>query len=139
MNNLIFVTAQPDVPYFHWQSEIYGYNFVKMGIKKENIHIVFGMVNGATKPSSGVLRLKEMGYNVHWYTDERDKKHYIPSIKPYLISKWLEEFPENGKLFFLHDADIILRELPNFEPYLNDDTCYMSDTKGYIAYNYISD
>lgn len=139
MDNLIFVTAQPDVPYFHWQSEIYGYNFVKMGIKKENIHIVFGMVNGTTEPSSGVLRLKEMGYNVHWYTDERDKKHYIPSIKPYLISKWLDEFPENGKLFFLHDADIIFRELPNLEPYLNDDICYMSDTKGYIAYNYISD
>lgn len=139
MEKLLFVTAQPDVEYFHWQCEIYGYNFVKKGILKNNIHMIFGLVNGQTEPSEGVLRLKNMGYNVHWYIDERDKRHYIPSIKPYLISKWLEETPKYGELFFLHDADIIFRELPDLNPFLDDEICYMSDTKGYIAYSYISD
>jgi len=138
MSELLFVTAQPDVPYFHWQCEIYGHNFTEKGINPNQIHIIFGLVNGITEPSEGALKLKEKGYNVHFYSDDRDKKHYIPSVKPYLIYKWLKEFPENGKNFFLHDADIIFREIPNFVEYLKDDVCYMADTKGYIGHHYIT-
>jgi hypothetical protein len=139
MSELLFVTAQPDVPYFHWQCEIYGYNFVEKGIKPSQIHIIFGIINGAIEPSEGALKLKEKGYNVHFYSDDRVKKYYIPSVKPFLISKWLKEFPEYGKVFFLHDADIIFRELPNLNKYLKDDICYLADTKGYIGYDYIMD
>lgn len=134
---LIYVTAQPDVPYFHWQAKIYGHNFVSKGIKPENIHIIYGLCNGQQEPSEGALELRNYGYNVHFYKDERFKKHYIPSIKPYLISKWLEEYPKLGELFFLHDADIIFRELPDYSKFIEDDLCYVSDTKGYIGYEYI--
>lgn len=139
MSELVFVTAQPDVPYFHWQCEIYGHNFVEKGIKPSQIHIIFGMINGKKEPSKEALKLREKGYNVHFYSDDRMKKYYIPSVKPFLISKWLKEFPEYGKVFFLHDADIIFRELPNLNKYLQDDICYLADTKGYIGYNYILD
>ena len=81
---LIYVTAQPDVPYFHWQAKIYGHNFVSKGIKPENIHIIYGLCNGQQEPSEGALELRNYGYNVHFYKDERFKKHYIPSIKPFL-------------------------------------------------------
>jgi hypothetical protein len=83
------------------------------------------------------LELRNYGYNVHFYKDDRFKKHYIPSIKPYLISKWIEEFPELGKVFFLHDADIVFRELPDYSEYVDDEITYLSDTKGYIGYEYI--
>jgi hypothetical protein len=139
MSKLLFVTAQPDVPYFHWQCEIYGHNFVEKGINPSQIHIILGMVNGQTEPSESGLKLREKGYNVHFYLDERDEKGYIPSIKPYLIHKWIEQSPEYGKIFFLHDADIIFRELPNYSKLLDDEFCYLSDTKGYIAYNYLVD
>lgn len=139
MSELLYVTAQPDVPYFHWQCEIYGHNFTEMGIKPSQIHIIFGLVNNATEPSEGALKLIEKGYNVHFYEDNRDKKHYIPSIKPYLVHKWLEQFPDYGKVFFLHDADIVFRELPNYESLIEDEYCYLADTKGYIAYSYIID
>jgi len=138
MSELLFVTAQPDVPYFHWQCEVYGHNFVNNGIKPSQIHIIFGILNGGTEPSEGGLNLKKYGYNVHFYSDNRDKKNYIPSVKPYLVHKWLEEFPNYGELFFLHDADIIFRELPNLSKYLKDDICYLADTKGYIGYDYLS-
>jgi hypothetical protein len=101
--------------------------------------VVLGLVQGNTKPSKQSEELKELGVNVHYFVDERVKKHYIPSIKPFLISKWIQSNPEFGKLFFLHDADIIFRDLPNFEELLNDDTCYLSDTIGYIGYEYIMD
>lgn len=139
MRELLFVSAQPDVPYFHWQCEICGYNFVENGIDPKNIHIIFAMVNGATEPSDSALKLREYGYNVHFYLDNRNRKHYIPSIKPYMISQWIKEDPIRGELFFLHDADIIFRELPNFTRLLDDDICYMSDTKGYISYSYLMD
>jgi hypothetical protein len=138
-NNLIFVTAQPDVPYFHWQVRVYVHNFIENGIDPNNIHVIFAMVMGNSKPSEESLKLKDLGINIHHYLDNRDKKHYIPSIKPFLISKWLKEFPNYGKLFFLHDADIIFREIPIFDSLIKDNTIYLSDTIGYIGYNYIID
>jgi hypothetical protein len=139
MENILFVSAQPDVPYFIWQIKLYIHNFIEKGIDPNKIHAVLGLVQGNTKPSKQSEELKELGVNVHYFVDERVKKHYIPSIKPYLISKWIQSNPEFGKLFFLHDADIIFRELPNFEELLNDNTCYLSDTIGYIGYDYIMD
>ena len=139
MKNILFVSAQPDVPYFIWQIKLYVHNFIEKGIDTNQIHVVLGIVNGNTEPSKESEKLKELGINLHYYKDDRVKKHYIPSIKPYLISKWIQSNPEHGKLFFLHDADIIFREVPSFKSLLNDDICYVSDTIGYIGYNYIMD
>jgi hypothetical protein len=139
MNELLFVTAQPDVPYFIWQAKIYIYNFIEKGINPSKIHIIFGIVPPNTSPSKESLELKNFGVNIHHYNDDRRKKHYIPSIKPYLISKWIKSDPSYGKLFFLHDADIIFRTLPDFERLVQDDICYVSDTNGYISYDYIID
>jgi len=138
MDNILFVTAQPDVPYFHWQVKLYTHNFIEKGINPNNIHVIFSTL-GNNKLSQGAEDLKKIGINIHSYKDERVNKRYIPSIKPFLIYKWLEQYPENGKCFFLHDADIIFRELPDFEKMLNDDICYLSDTIGYIGYDYIMD
>lgn len=139
MKDLLFVTAQPDVPYFHWQVKLYVHNFIEKGINPEQIHVVLAMVHGKTEPTIGALELYDLGINIHFFEDLRSVKSYIPSIKPFLISKWLEKTPEYGKCFFLHDADIIFRELPNFESLLYDNICYLSDTIGYIGYNYIVD
>lgn len=138
MQELIFVTAQPDVPYFHWQCEVYAHNFEKQGIKPSQIYMIFGMVLGETSPSESALKFKEKGYNVFFYVDDRDKKHYQASIKPYLIYRWLDENPNYGNLFFLHDADIIFKDKPNYDNFIDDNIIYVADTKGYIGYNYIN-
>ena len=138
-NSLVFVSAQPDVPYFHWQIKVYVHNFIEKGIKPEDIHVILSMVSGNREPSEESLKLKELGINIHYYLDEREKKHYIPNIKPFLIYKWLEENPQYGKSFFLHDADIIFRELPDFDKLMSDDINYLSDTIGYIGHDYIMD
>jgi hypothetical protein len=138
MKDLLFVTAQPDVPYFHWQVKLYVHNFIEKGIDPNSIHVIFSTL-GNNKLSQGAEDLKKIGINIHSYKDERVNKRYIPSIKPFLLYKWLEQYPQYGKCFFLHDADIIFRELPDFEKMLNDDICYLSDTIGYIGYDYIMD
>ena len=136
---MIFVTAQPDVPYFHWQIMVYIHNFIEHGVPPNQIHVLLGIISKDGKPTKESLKLKDTGVNVHHYIDDRPQKHYIPTVKPFLISKWLKDFPKHGKCFFLHDSDIIFRKLPNFDSLINDDITYLSDTIGYIGYNYIMD
>lgn len=136
---MLFVTSQPDVPYFHWQIRVYVENFIQKGINPKDIHVLLGVVTPNTEPTKESLSLKDLGINIHHYLDDREDKKYIPSIKPFLIYKWLREFPEHGDCFFLHDSDIIFKELPNFKSLLKDDVIYLSDTIGYIGYNYIMD
>lgn len=136
---MLFVTSQPDVPYFHWQIRVYVENFIQKGVDPNKIHVLLGIVNPNTEPSKESLELKKLGINIHHYLDDRGDKKYIPSIKPFLIYKWLKEFPNYGECFFLHDSDVIFRELPDFNTLLNDDVIYLSDTIGYIGYNYIMD
>ena len=137
MNDLYFISAQPDIPYFHWQVELYIHNFLQKGIKLENIIVLFGIVDGNTKPHVNSIDLVRRGVRVYYYIDDRPKKHYIPSLKPYLMYRFLKDFPEYGKKIFFHDSDIIFRDLPEFEDLMNDDTCYLSNTNGYLNYDYL--
>ncbi len=139
MNNLLFVSAQHDVPYFHWQVEVYINNFIDMGVPPENIHVVFSLPNGAKKPTRGARTLQMKYQNIHFFPDEREKIHYIPSIKPFLISKWLKEDPTRGNLFFLHDSDILLTRIPNFSRLMSGGVNYLSNTIGYIGHDYIKE
>ena len=134
----IFVSAQHDIPYFHWQIELYINNFRNKGIPIENINVILSIPQNAEKPSKGGRNLKNKYKNVYFYKDERDRKNYIPSIKPYLISKWLKDDPERGRCFFLHDSDIIFNYLPDYSELINDRVNYLSDTIGYIGYNYLT-
>lgn len=136
--DLNFVSAQPDVPYFHWQCEVYLNNFISMGIPVENIYVLFA-VGKNQKLSEGAEQLKKYTPNIIPYPDNRDKKHYIPSIKPYLISELLKGSPELGKRMFIHDSDIIFNYLPNFDNLLENNIQYLSDTNGYLNFDYIMD
>lgn len=133
---MFYICAQPDETYFHWQIEIMFYNFDRMGISQHS-HALFAIKE---KPSIQIKNLSKY-YNVHWYKDTRtaEEKKYSPGVYPFLVKEFLKEFPEKGKCLFLHDSDIIFRELPQFHNYLHDDICYLSDTISYIGYNYLSE
>ena len=63
--DIIYVTAQPDVPYFHWQIELYVHNFISLGINPDKIHVVLSL-QGST-PSKNSERLKKLGCHTHFY------------------------------------------------------------------------
>ena len=128
-----FVSAQPDLPYFHWQTIVYVNNFIRHGINPRQIHVLFALQPKQVF-SPNIEKLKQDGVNFHYYDDNRKLRGYIPSIKPYLVSKWVSP----NDIFFLHDSDIIFNYLPNFNKMEKDDV-YLSDTRGYIGYNYIAD
>ena len=135
-SNLIFVSAQPDEIYFHWQVEIYLYQFSKHNII-DRCYALFGY-NG-DMPSVYAQKLANKYPCIKFYKDTREEKKYIPSIRPNLLSQFFGEFPHLGKNVFYHDSDIFLTKLPRFDLMLNpDDMCgYLSDTISYIGYNYI--
>jgi hypothetical protein len=133
---LIFVSAQPDVPYFHWQCEVYLSNFINLGISPEDIYVLFATSEGENL-SEGAEKLKKYTSNILSFPDNRNKKHYIPSIKPYLICEFLKKNPELGDRMFVHDSDIVFNFLPNFEILIDDDIQYLSDTNGYLNFDYI--
>jgi hypothetical protein len=135
-HNLIFISAQPDEPYFHWQVELYLYNFSKHGLT-DQCHAVFSYKN---KPSDGALNIGKKFKHIHFYKDTRihgGKYHYEPSIRPHILKQFFTDFPELGKNVFYHDSDILFVHLPKFELMLEDDIAHLSDTIGYNGSNYL--
>ena len=76
--DIIYVTAQPDVLYFHWQVELYVHNFKSLGIDPKQIHVIFSLPNGAKVRSESSKRLDNLGCHIHFYEDKRNKKSYRP-------------------------------------------------------------
>jgi hypothetical protein len=135
-SNMIFVSAQPDFTYFHWQVELYMYQFAKHGIV-DRCYAIFGYTGDG--PSEYARELSKR-YNIFFYKDTRNTAiphYYIPSIRPHILKQFFQEFPHLGKCVFYHDSDILLPTLPKFELLVNDKFGYLSDTSSYINYTYI--
>jgi len=136
---MIYISAQPDNIYFHWQVELYLYQFSKHGII-DDCYALFGYTG--EKPSDYIVNLSNKYKGIRWYKDERtpSQKVYVPSIRPHILKKFFRENSNIGETnVFYHDSDIFLVKLPNFKLLLNDDVTYVSDTISYIGYKYISD
>lgn len=137
---MIYVSVQPDIAYFHWQVELYLFNFLQVGIKPEDIHVVF-LFNGSTPSEKGLeIQKKNPLVNFFFYKDDRPDKSYIPSIKPYGMYKHF--FNQKGlccKQIFYHDSDIIFKEKINEEIFSRnkENVQFMSDTISYIGYDYV--
>ena len=65
------------------------------------------------------------------------RKRHTYQVKPFLISKWLEEYREFGKSFFFTMRIYLI--FYDFDSLLEDNISYLSDTIGYIGYKYIMD
>lgn len=138
-HNMIFISAQPDTPYYHWQVELYLYQFTKHGII-DRCYALFGY--RTESPSQYALKLASKYKHIYFYKDERDineKYHYVPTIRPHILKKFFSKYPDLGKNVFYHDSDIFLVKLPKFELMLGDDIGYFSDTISYNGSKYLKD
>lgn len=136
-HGLIFVSAQPDQTYFHWQVELYLYQFAKHGIQ-DHCYALFGYTD---KPSEYAKGIAAKFKNVLFYKDTRKlsiPNFYIPSIRPHILKQFFAEYPHLGRNVFYHDSDIFLVKLPAFEALLDDTNAYVSDTISYIGHDYIA-
>lgn len=126
-----FIFAQPAKKRFAWELKTAIKSLTNLGVKKSDIVLLFA------KEDDSVCETF-FDYDLHVYEDERFDKNYIPSIKPYLFWKYLEEdnTRENETYVYL-DSDTVVLDLSAFKVQVTKSRWYCSDTIGYIGYNYI--
>ena len=132
-----FICAQPAIDYYAWQVEVMLLNFIRNGVNANDIHIVCGHTGSIPEIWS---RLADTYPYVcfFFYHDDRPKKGYIPSIRPYILHKhWNARLELASEIVFYHDSDIILSKPFGFQHLADDDLCYVADTVSYIGANYI--
>jgi hypothetical protein len=135
---IVFISVQPDVPYFHWQVEVMIHNFMKAGINPNWIEVIWAHDG---EPSKTVLDMAQKYPYVRFFFYKKriwENNGYIPILRPDCLEQHFEAYPElSNEAVFYHDSDIIFKELPDFEKFLDDEYWYVSDTISYIGANYI--
>jgi hypothetical protein len=135
---VVFISAQPDVPYFHWQVEVMIHNFVKAGINPNWIEVLWAY---NSEPSDELIALSQKYPYVRFFSYKKtvaDNFGYIPILRPDIIEQHFRKYPDlQNEVIFYHDSDIIFRALPNFDAMHSDSYWYLSDTISYIGANYI--
>lgn len=129
-----YVMAQPAVPRFEWEVQVAVYSLLKLRIPEDDIIVLFSKHN-----LSVVDEIKKLGVNVHVYDDERYDFEYIPSLKPYLMYRYLEEdVSRENETYFFMDSDVVVRDEPQAPDFYRENkTWYGSDCNGYLNYDYI--
>lgn len=134
----IFMSAQPDHPYFHWQVEVLIHNFMMHGINPNWIEILWAYNEN---PSYEALALASKYPTVRFFFYKKTVTNnfgYIPILRPDILEQHFTRFPElRGETVFYHDSDIIFRKLPDFDSMHSDLYWYVSDTVSYIGAKYI--
>lgn len=137
-NNIIFLSVQPDEPYFYWQVEVFIHNSIKIGINPRNIQIIFSCVKG---PKHESVNLSKKYNFVRFFFYERNEfinYGYVSVLRPDSLEQHFKAYPElRGEVIFYHDSDIIFTKLPDFDKMYDDNFWYLSDTISYIGSNYI--
>jgi hypothetical protein len=125
------ILCQPAIPYLQWQLEVLLTNIRQFG--QFEVVLLF-TENNYTVP--GYFRKKYPECSVFVYP-ERDNRSYIPSVRPYLWSRYLADDPAREQEdYFYIDADIIFREWPDFATLGFDEHTWVgSHCKGYIAWD----
>lgn len=144
--NIKYICVQPRLVYYAWQIEVMLTNFAKYNVIQEDIQVLIAYSsnkNDKTNDSEVVSLFEKIEkkfdrVNFFYYEDKRVNPIYISSIRPNILKQHFEAHNNlTNEVIFYHDCDIVFTKEPNFEKLLKDNSWYLSDTKGYIGYNYI--
>ena len=137
MKSLRYISAQPATLFYAWQVEVMVNNFLKHNIPPSAIHIVSSYTNDVPVEWLKLQdKFREVGF--FFYRDQRIRPVYVSSIRPHILKQhFLEHSYLKDDAIFYHDCDIVFTRPNTWEPFLNDDIWYLSDTIGYIGANYI--
>jgi hypothetical protein len=135
-----YICAQPAISYYAWQVEVMLNNFRDMGVNLNQVDIV--CEKPACKVPEELTKLAERyPARFFFYCDTRKEKGYISSIRPNILKQHFAQHPELSQdVLFYHDCDIAFTRPPSewiTQEMIEGDNWYGSDTKWYIAYDYI--
>jgi hypothetical protein len=128
---MIYVSVQPDNPYFFWQVEVYCHNLINWGVKPSDIHVVWLCDK---VQSDGLRDLMTRVRACHFLYQIEDVKGYLPALKPQGMKHHFHRL--GGKKFLYHDSDIIFLKKPMLDAHC---ACSWSasDCKSYLSSEYI--
>jgi hypothetical protein len=132
---LKLLSAQPATKYYAWQAEVYLNNFKSLGYNPADIHVVAGYISDIDE---SWVKLYNAFPDVEFHFYRYKQTDYAPAMQSAILAQHFEKhaYLKNCAIFF-HDADFVFTKYLDFEPYLNDDTWYFSDTVSYIGADYI--
>lgn len=141
MRELKFICVQPDDTYYLWQTHLWLESLKKLGHSDKAIVMVYIPLqrNFNTKWKEVEALYPEAEF---FYLKDEDNINnlfsiYIPILRPYTLFKYFKLHPEMvNKAIFYCDNDVIFTEKFNIDAFIEDETCYMSDTKSYISASY---
>lgn len=135
---LYYVSVQPAIPYYTWQVEVMLDNFLKNGITPDQIQILASARRNEIPESWRKLQQKYSEVSFFFYEDTRVSKTYISSIRPHVLAKHFEMYPElKDAAIFYHDCDMVFTKPVNWDQFVDDDVWYLSNTNSYISAAYI--
>ena len=125
-----YIFVQPALSRFAWELRTAIKSLQDLGVKESDIVILFSnldqkVINEFSK------------YDIHVYNDNRGDKSYIPSIRPYLWWKYMEEIKKSDDIYIYLDSDTVILNLEAFNVPVDNNTWYCSDTISYIGYDYL--
>jgi hypothetical protein len=145
---LIILSAQPNDLYFNWQLRVQLNNLRKHGLSHKYVALIWEH-DKRQRGEDFKKQWKELENDYpeakfFFIKDTTGELHhlissvgYIPLLRPWLLSKFFEITPHIDKTAILYiDSDVVFTQRPDFSHLINDDICYLSDTKSYIAASY---
>jgi|GEM_PF-1140946 len=136
---MVFITAQPDEPYFAWQLTLLINNLKELSVAKRNIHILvshdpfYGLNNRFKK----LISEHKEDACFFTYPDWREQKVYQPSIRPHILKQHFARHKSlKSRAVFYLDSDVLFSRIPDIN--LTDRICYVSDTRKYLDSKHIT-
>jgi hypothetical protein len=152
MKELVFISAQPDDIAFSWQIELFIESVRDAGYTNQIqvlLYVPTGRISYGPSARFKMLekRYKDTNVQFYWYPDTANlldfgiqQANYTPLLRPHILKKHFYKYPELQQYaIFYHDSDIIFSRKVDLTPYLSDDTCYLSATRGYLGVKYFDD
>lgn len=149
MRKLHLISCQPDDPVFLWQVAVNLHNQRKHGVSDKARVLVFLPFDRLDWGFNGKWKFLESKFpeaKFFYYEDNGNfldkilEVQYIPLLRPYMLAKHFEEFPElSNDAIYYHDSDTVFANPPTFLEDLRDDEVnYLSYTGNRDTnYNYM--
>jgi hypothetical protein len=128
----------PDCNYYLWQMLVQMNNFKKFGLDSEVTYLIGKNSIQKSSVLNNIMLKSNTKCNFYIFNDERQNKKYSPSLRPFLLKRFFENYPEKEKeVYFYSDPDVIFTKKPKLSDYENDNIWYLSDTRTYLNSTYI--
>lgn len=142
MRELVFIQSCTDDDYYVFQTHMWLESLKNIGKSNKAISLVFTPNFREQKLDKWKELEKLYPESEFFYYKDTDKVSnllgiYISIPRPYMLMKYWQLHPEmKDKAVFYCDCDILFTEKFNIDKYIDDNICYLSDTKSYISDKY---